>query len=970
MTIARRASAFPTGASSANASVVIPAVTVGDLMLLFWFTANDGTNVAPTGWTFVDKAVGTTTTNQSIWLYKRIAISGDAGTTVGGGGAAGGNLGAATSQGMAIVAYYSDVGAVVTVDNTGDGNGVFVAPNVSISHTCAGVTVASVRNASTGTETWGTIPSGYTKIDNDFAAGGAGKAWCVAEKLTTSTTTENGGTFAPGGAGGTNAAAMTIALYEGNLPPVANAGTDQTGVAAAATVTLNGTGSSDPDGTVASYAWTQTSGPTVTLSSSTAASPTFTAPTRGSASTLVFSLVVTDNLGATSSPDTVSIGVLAGSITNPTIFSSATNSGTGTTPGITLPSLAVGDGIYLLLHVSGSVTLSTPPSGWTLVDGPRQAGSNTTQGWLYKKTAVSGDSGASVSMVISASTRWQVLAFVVRSGTLDQVSYGVGASTLTTVNNIPAFTPIADDCLAVVLMDMASGSGVGNMATTPPTGYTEVVDVSTTSGSLDSCVYLATKQLTGQAGTAQGTTTATTNVNHRSNAWVVTFAGVAGGNLPPTANAGTDQSGITAGATVTLNGSGSSDTDGTVVGYAWTQTSGIAVSLSDPTVVSPTFTAPSTVGGASLVFSLIVTDDLGATSAQDTVTITVGAAASLPAAWYNGVSTNGSGTTMSRNLPTGIISGDLMYALFTVGGNVTMTTAPSGWTLVDGPRQAGSNTDQGWLYKKTAGASESGTPVSAVISATARWSLLLLVMRHATEDSVTYGVAASTLVTTNNVAAYTPVANDCLTLFLMGMASSATAGAGMTTTPPTGYTERIDFPGLNSGASDVGHYAATKQLTGQAGTLQAADTTSCTTNVAHRANGWVLTFSGVIAGAAPAPLANAGADQSNVEPYGTVTLDGSGSAFYDPDTSLTYAWSQTSGTSVTLSSTTAATPTFTAPGTVAGTTLVFSLTVTGHASGTASTTPDTVSIVVLPATERAVRGGVEVARQLSSIGGS
>jgi hypothetical protein len=211
--IQRRASAFPTGANTAAASVTIPAVTIGDLMLLFWFTANDGTNVAPTGWTFVDKAVGTTTTNQSIWLYKRVAIAGDAGSTAGGGGAAGGNLGAATSQGMAIVAYFDNGGASVDVDASGDGNGTFTAPNVSISHTCIGVTAASVRNASTGTETWGTIPSGYTKIDNDFAAGGAGKAWCVAENLTTSTITENGGTFAPGGAGGTNAAAMTIGLF-------------------------------------------------------------------------------------------------------------------------------------------------------------------------------------------------------------------------------------------------------------------------------------------------------------------------------------------------------------------------------------------------------------------------------------------------------------------------------------------------------------------------------------------------------------------------------------------------------------------------------------------------------------------------------------------------------------------------------------------------------------------------------------
>src|SRR6185436_1618840 len=64
-----------------------------------------------------------------------------------------------------------------------------------------------------------------------------------------------------------------------NVAPTASAGTNQT-VTSGVQVTLNGTASSDSDGTIASYAWTQTGGaPAVTLANSTSSQPTFTAPT-------------------------------------------------------------------------------------------------------------------------------------------------------------------------------------------------------------------------------------------------------------------------------------------------------------------------------------------------------------------------------------------------------------------------------------------------------------------------------------------------------------------------------------------------------------------------------------------------------------------------------------------------------------------------------------------------------------------
>ena len=94
-----------------------------------------------------------------------------------------------------------------------------------------------------------------------------------------------------------------------NVAPTANAGTNQT-VTSGVTVTLNGSASNDPDGSIASYAWTQTAGtPAVTLANGVTAQPTFVAPTVAAASTLTFSLVVTDNLGATSPASTVNVTV-------------------------------------------------------------------------------------------------------------------------------------------------------------------------------------------------------------------------------------------------------------------------------------------------------------------------------------------------------------------------------------------------------------------------------------------------------------------------------------------------------------------------------------------------------------------------------------------------------------------------------------------------------------------------------------
>ena len=98
-----------------------------------------------------------------------------------------------------------------------------------------------------------------------------------------------------------------------NNRPMADAGPDQTGVREGALVTLDGSGSSDPDDDPLKYRWNQYRGERVALSSRDVVNPTFTAPRELTADVVLnFRLLVTDPSGRFDS-DTVTITVEQGS---------------------------------------------------------------------------------------------------------------------------------------------------------------------------------------------------------------------------------------------------------------------------------------------------------------------------------------------------------------------------------------------------------------------------------------------------------------------------------------------------------------------------------------------------------------------------------------------------------------------------------------------------------------------------------
>ena len=174
-----------------------------------------------------------------------------------------------------------------------------------------------------------------------------------------------------------------------NQPPVANVQANCTGM----TCAVDGGLSTDPDGSISSYAWNF--GDSATATSATA-NHTYSTP-----GTYTVSLTVTDNRGATNTAtQTVTVAPLASPIT----FVDSSDSGVSTAYvkafTTTVPNtVQAGDTLLLFGSINANSTDSTlsAPAGWTLV----QAASSTTddiQGAIWTRPATASDPGSTVSI--------------------------------------------------------------------------------------------------------------------------------------------------------------------------------------------------------------------------------------------------------------------------------------------------------------------------------------------------------------------------------------------------------------------------------------------------------------------------------------------------------------------------------------------------------------------------------------------
>ena len=147
-------------------------------------------------------------------------------------------------------------------------------------------------------------------------------------------------------------ALLSSFLLPANAAPTAVATALPSTTTGGSLVSLDGSASTDSDGRIATYAWTQTGGPTVSLSGATTATASFIAPSVSSTSLLSFALQVSDDEGASGTAST-SVTVRPPVDTTPLPFSFAAKTE------VALGAVVISDSIVVLgINAPAAITVS------------------------------------------------------------------------------------------------------------------------------------------------------------------------------------------------------------------------------------------------------------------------------------------------------------------------------------------------------------------------------------------------------------------------------------------------------------------------------------------------------------------------------------------------------------------------------------------------------------------------------------
>ena len=412
---------------------------------------------------------------------------------------------------------------------------------------------------------------------------------------------------------------VLIIAKHNNLAPTAVAAAPAT-APEATLVTLDGSGSTDPDQDPLTYTWTQTGGTPVALTTANndphaTFAHVIAAPHSTPSEDLTFTLTVSDGIAQhTSAPVTVTIL----NVNQP-------------------PTANAGDGDSVYDNV-GKVWLdgtANDPDGdavsfhWTQVAGPEVTliDANTatpsfiappvtpTQGsvtltfqLVANDAAFAGDPAAlnSAPSSVDVQVKHANRAPIADAGQ----NKNVPEQTVATLDGSGSYDPDQD---AITYNWTQTVGPVVNLDITDPVHPTFLTpDVGPAGATLTFQLVVSDTPAVG-SGSSLASAPSTVTIN-------VTYV-----NHPPVAVTGVNQA-ANEGTVVGLDGSQSSDPDGNTFTYLWTQTGGPAVvGLSGATAANPTFTAPSVDRfGATVTFSLQVTDQFGAASNVAATSVVVG----------------------------------------------------------------------------------------------------------------------------------------------------------------------------------------------------------------------------------------------------------------------------------------------------------------------------------------------------------
>jgi PKD repeat protein len=359
-----------------------------------------------------------------------------------------------------------------------------------------------------------------------------------------------------------------------NVPPTAVIGASGTSGNAPFTVSLSGSGSSDPDGSIVSYAWNFGNGQTA---SGENVSVTYT-----QAGTYTVTLTVTDDRGATGTA-TRTITVAPRPNTPPTAVAQV---------------VSVSGSVPLVVNLSGAN--SSDPDGtivsyaWDFGNGQTATGvttqvTYTTEGLYTVVLTVTDNQGAtgSQSLLIDVSTDPNIAP----TAAID-ASATSGTAPLTVSLDGSGSTDVDGTIVAY-----AWNFGNGQAGSGPTASATYTIPGT----------YTVTLTVTDNRG-ATGTATTVVTVSPPP-------------NQPPTASVAATPSSGTVPLLVQFSSAGSSDPDGAITGYSWSFGNGQTSTSPNPSVV---YTTPGV-----YTATLTVTDNSGATAARST-TVTVNAANQPP----------------------------------------------------------------------------------------------------------------------------------------------------------------------------------------------------------------------------------------------------------------------------------------------------------------------------------------------------